>query len=532
MRTSLLAAVAGLVLAVAGAPPALAGTDTASRFLGGSGSTNAPQPALDIGIALPEGVAAEPDGDVLVADKHHDRILRVQTDGTAVVAAGGGADTQSENVAATSVRVNYPTDVAVLPGGGFLYVESLGNRVRRVTPDGKVQTVAGDGSLRTDGDGGAATAAGLYYPWSVAVMPDGGFVVSQPYAYKVRRVGADGKIRTILGNGTQSSPEDVPGTESGSQWPYGVGVMKDGSVLVAEDFGARLRRVRPDGIVERFAGSGTDMPSGISAGDYDGHAATSVGLGRLCDIAVAPDDSVFVSQSDCSIPPYASSTRYYLIGRIKDGKYSVYAGNGFGPGITVEGVHRRQIPLGRTRGLAFTAGGDLLLSENSYYRVWRIDSDIQAPTAPPPPPPPPPPGDEETGDDGQNGDDGQSGDAGGQGAKPIVTPGGTAPSTPGPTPPSPTSTATKLKPPAALSLTSRVLKARRGGKVTVGLRAGAAGPVTVEVRRGRKRMSRVRRSVNAGASKVAFRAPKQRGTYTVRVTLAGGPAQVAKLRVR
>lgn len=531
MRTSLLASLAGLALAVAGAAPALAGTDTASRFLGGSGSITAPQPALTIGIQLPEGVAAEPDGDVLVADKHNDRILRVQTDGTAVVAAGGGSDATSENVAATSVKVSYPTDVAVLPSnGGFLYVESLGNRVRKVGPDGKVTTVAGDGSLRTDGDGGAATAAGLYYPWSVAVMPDGGFVVSQPYAYKVRRVGADGKIRTILGDGTEHVPENVPGTESGSKWPYGVAVQKDGSVLVAEDFGAVIRRVRPDGIVVRFAGSGTEMGAGISAGSEDGKDATQVGLGRLCDIAVAPDDSVFVSQSDCSVHPYDSSSRYYLIGRIKDGKYSVYAGSGYGPGSNVEGVDRRQIPLGRTRGLAFTPGGDLLFSENSFYRVYRIDSDITAP-APPPPPPPPPGDDTGGGDTGSGGSDVGAGSGSSGGATTAAVTGAPRGSTS-------TGAATAAREPvkaaraASLRLTSSKLKARRRAKVRLRLRAGAAGTVRVEVRRGRKRVSRTSRTVKAGAGTVTFRAPKTAGTYSVRVTLAGGVAQSVKLVVR
>ena len=520
MNRPLLASIAGLLLAVAGASPALAGTDTASRFLGGPGSIVAPQPALQIGIALPEGVAAEPDGDVLVADKHHNRILRVQTDGTAVVAAGGGADTQSENVPATSVKVNYPTDVAVLPNnGGFLYVESLGNRVRKVTPDGNVRTVAGDGSLRTDGDGGNATAAGLYYPWSVAVMPDGGFVVSQPYSYKVRRVGPDGKIRTILGDGQHHFPENVPGTQTGSQWPYGVAAMKDGSVLVAEDFGAVIRRVRPDGIVVRFAGTGTDMGSGISQGQFDGRPATEVGLGRLCDITVAPDDSVFVSQSDCSIPPYEASNRYYLIGRIKDGKYSVYAGSGYGPGYNVEGRPRRELPLGRTRGLAFTPGGDLLFSENSYYRVYRIDSDIQAPA----PPPPPPPDDE--------------------------TPGGGTDVTPKPQQPAPqqpktdaprgttgpsgtTSSTDAAATRVSLRVTSRSVRARRGAKVSVGVRAGAAGTVKVEVRRGRKRVASFARRVTAGVGKVTFRAPKAAATYTVRITPAGGAAVTVKLKVR
>jgi hypothetical protein len=153
-------------------------------------------------------------------------------------------------------------------------------------------------------------------------------------------------------------------------------------VLVAEDFGARVRRVRPDGIVVAFAGSGTDMPYGISQGSENGKPATSVGLGRLCDVAVAPDGSVIIAQSDCAEPPYEASNRYYLLGRVTpDGKYTLYGGNGYGPTYDVEGKHRLATSFGRLRGLAFAPDGDLLFVENSYYRAYRIDTDVKAPVA-------------------------------------------------------------------------------------------------------------------------------------------------------
>jgi hypothetical protein len=382
MLKGLISGVVAAVALLAGAGPALAGTDTIDRIGGGPGSIAAPQPALQIGLQLPEGIAPLPDGGYLLADKHNNRVLRVRPDGMAVVAAGGGSDSSSNNIPATSAYVEYPTDVAVTPDGGFLYVENRRNRVRKVTPDGKVRTVAGNGQLTTDGDNGRATAAGLYYPWSVAVMPGGGFVVSQPYSYRVRRVMPDGTIRTILGDGVDHYPDNVPGTQSGTKWPYGLAVMKDGSVLVAEDFGARVRRVRPDGIVVPFAGSGTDMPAGISQGSENGKPATQVGLGRLCDVAVAPDGSVIIAQSDCAEPPYTAWDRYYLLGRVTpDGKYSVYGGNGFGPTYDVQGKHRLATSFGRVRSLAFAPGGDLLFVENSYYRAYRIDTDVKAPVA-------------------------------------------------------------------------------------------------------------------------------------------------------
>src|SRR3712207_9506599 len=91
MLRGLVSVAVAAVAALAGAGPAFAATDTIDRIAGGPGSIAAPQPALQIGLQLPEGIAALPDGGHLIADKHNNRILRVRPDGMAAVAGGGGS---------------------------------------------------------------------------------------------------------------------------------------------------------------------------------------------------------------------------------------------------------------------------------------------------------------------------------------------------------------------------------------------------------------------------------------------------------
>jgi hypothetical protein len=96
--------------------------------------------------------------------------------------------------------------VAVSPDGGYLIADAGNDRVRRVFPDGTIKTVAGTGNYGFSGDGGPATAADPQAPIGVAVLPDGGFLIADAAAARVRRVSAAGIITRVAGNGTQDSP--------------------------------------------------------------------------------------------------------------------------------------------------------------------------------------------------------------------------------------------------------------------------------------------------------------------------------------
>jgi hypothetical protein len=504
---------AGLALA----PSALAGTDTFSRVMGNgyAGYGSPPAPALEQPTGYPEGTAVFPDGSFLVADYAYGKVLKVSGGIASVVAGGGTSD--ADGVQATSAHLGGPTGVAVTPDGGFLIADALGNKVRKVSPTGVITTVAGDGGLETDGDGGAATAAGLYLPWDVEVMPDGGFVVSQPWAYKVRRVMPDGKIKTILGDGAEHFPDDVPGTQSGSKWPHGLAVMKDGSVLVAEEMGARIRRVDPQGYVRAFAGSGYDMGATISQGSEDGKDATTVGLGKLCDVEIAPDESVFFTQSDCGPQPNRRDPyRYYLIGRVVDGKYYHWAGTGYASSIpsNMEGKHRldTNTGIGRMRGLAFFPDGDLLFTENTRNIAWRVDSDITAPSSGGGG------GEDPSGEDPGGEQPGGEEPKGGSGTPtpPVTTGSGSGSGSPAPVP---MGTQRGTTPPPAPVVTppksapAKTLSARRGAKVS--LKVAGKRAVRIEIRKGGRKVSVVTRTPKGG--RVTITAPKAKGTYTLKV---------------
>ena len=106
-----------------------------------------------------------------------------------------------------------PVGVATLPDGGFLVTEWDGNRVRRVSPSGTITTVAGTGTAGYSGDGGAGTAARINKPVFVSTTADGGFLIGDSLNGRVRKVSADGTIATLARvRSASAAAENAAGT--------------------------------------------------------------------------------------------------------------------------------------------------------------------------------------------------------------------------------------------------------------------------------------------------------------------------------
>jgi hypothetical protein len=113
--------------------------------------------------------------------------------------------------------------VAVTSSGDFLVADPLRDRVLRVGLDGTVSVVAGNGKDGFSGDGGPATRASLSIPSDVAALPDGGFLIDDQSNERIRRVWPDGHISTVAGNGVFAySGDGGPATSASLFDPYAV----------------------------------------------------------------------------------------------------------------------------------------------------------------------------------------------------------------------------------------------------------------------------------------------------------------------
>jgi NHL repeat len=144
---------------------------------------------------------------------------------------------------ATAAQLDGPAGVAAAPGGGFLVSESQGHRVRLVSPAGTITRVAGSGTAGFAGDGGAATSARLRQPAGISVTPDGGFLVADSGNGRIRKVSAQGTISTVAGGQPGFAGDGGPATLARLALPHAAVTGPGGAVLIADAGNNRLRIV-------------------------------------------------------------------------------------------------------------------------------------------------------------------------------------------------------------------------------------------------------------------------------------------------
>lgn len=215
----------------------------------------------------PEAVALGPDNSLYIGDLNNRRIRKVDLfTGIINTVAGCGTDyltCVNEGPGPAAQRRIYPSDLDVAPDGTVYFTDFY--NIRRLTADGMIVNVAGGSDVCPEsnnncGDGGPATQALLTYPNVVVVAPDGSIYVAEHQ--RVRRIGTDGIIRRVAGTGGYSSTGDGgPAIEATFRDLRGLAVAADGAVYTSEFFGNRIRRIDPEGIIGPYAGNGTQCGS-------------------------------------------------------------------------------------------------------------------------------------------------------------------------------------------------------------------------------------------------------------------------------
>jgi serine/threonine-protein kinase len=241
-------AVDGTITTIAGGGPP--GTSVDDGDLAGDGG-----PALDATLQEPVGIAFDAAGTLYFADRDNHAVRRIGTDGSITTVAGTGEPGFSgDGGPATAAQLERPQDVAVASDGTLYITDAVNNRIRRVTPDGVISTVAGTGEPRFSGDGGPATEAGVANPVEIVIALDGSVVFSSDDNHAVRRIGVDGIITTIAGDGAPGDRGDGgPAAAARLQFPSGLLFDAAGNLYIADSGNRRIRVVSVDGVISTFA---------------------------------------------------------------------------------------------------------------------------------------------------------------------------------------------------------------------------------------------------------------------------------------
>jgi sugar lactone lactonase YvrE len=300
----------------------------------------------------------------------------------ATVAGTGQRGFSGDGGPATKARLDSPQGIAIDAAGNVFIGDVANNRVRRVSPDGIITTVAGTGVEGFSGDGGPATKARLAGALYLALDGAGNLYLSDWSHHRVRKVSPDGIITTVAGSGptTSEAPGDYagdggPATAARLYYPEGLAVDAAGNLFIADTGNHRIRKVSPDGTITTVAGSGPTGPDkGASTGD-GGPALAATLRGPMC-LAIDGAGNLFFTEKDPWGTPAAvggyTGPRFQVRKVSADGIIRTVASNGV-KGFSGDGGPALAASLDNPLGVAVDTAGNLFIADWNNYRVRKVD---------------------------------------------------------------------------------------------------------------------------------------------------------------
>lgn len=218
--------------------------------------------ALDVSLSNPAGIAIDAEDNLYVAENGANRILKIDPERRVTILAGTGEmGYGGDGGPATQAKLFWPQGLTLDPQGRVVFADEGNNRIRRLEADGTIVTIAGTGERGFSGDGGPATQAALNGPGAVAYDPAGNLIIADSNNNRVRRVTPDGIIQTIAGRdllpedpdgeagmrafSTGANGDNGPALEATLDYPYGLYVDPRGEIFVSDRGHRRVRVLKP-----------------------------------------------------------------------------------------------------------------------------------------------------------------------------------------------------------------------------------------------------------------------------------------------
>ncbi|MDE2889980.1 MAG: FG-GAP-like repeat-containing protein [Gemmatimonadota bacterium] len=262
---------------------------------------------------------------------------------------------------ATDAFLNAPRNVAVDASGMFYISDTGNNRVRRVGSDGAIHTIAGNGIGFATGTGGPAADASLGGPRGLALTPGGDLIIAEQSAHIVRRIDVQtGNILAFAGKDIPGYGGDGrPGVNANLSGPMGVAADSMGNVWIAERFNHRVRKLDSTGIITTVAGSFQEGFSG------DGGPATLAALNGPRGVAADEHGRVYIADT--------GNHRIRMVDT--DGTISTVAGTGES-GFSRDGGPAASTVLSSPDDVAVDNKGHLYIADTGNHRVRVIDLNL------------------------------------------------------------------------------------------------------------------------------------------------------------
>jgi len=247
-------------------------------------------------LNFPTGIAVDTDGNLYICDKENHRIRKVDVaSGNITTVAGNGTDgSDGDGGQAISAQLNTPQGVVIDANGNLYICDDLNNKIRKVTTNGIITTIAGTGEYDFSGDGGLATAAKLKGPIDIDIDNAGNIFFADDD--RIRKIDSNGIITTVAGKQSFDEFNGDGGLAIDAKFndPRGVIVDALGNIFITDSSNHRIRKVTTDGIINTIVGTGS---IGFFGGGFngDGQPGTETQLKSPSDIVIDGTGSIIIA---------------------------------------------------------------------------------------------------------------------------------------------------------------------------------------------------------------------------------------------
>ncbi len=284
----------------------------------------------------PSKIAVDNNGYLYVSDELNNRIRKISPEGMVTTLAGSGKPGAENNLMGSKASFNGPSGIAVDKNGNVYVADVFNHLIRKISPSGAVTTYAGNGQAAF-ADNSNGLHASFHFPVDLTVDETGNVFVVDEGNNRIRKITPGGSVSTFAGSGYTGSFDSRTGEMATFNQPNGIAIDKKGNLYVADQLSHKIRKISSAGTVTTLAGSG-------AAGSSDNMIGTLASFNNPRGIAVDKAGNVFVgdvaNQKIRKISPSGAVSTLSGSGApgSQDHTYGLLAGFYFPNGLAVDEV--------------------------------------------------------------------------------------------------------------------------------------------------------------------------------------------------